>query len=166
MAYANLQDLLTGEGSRKAGGRWNPKGMRTLYFSLDPETALDEVLSQHRSQNLPEVEATPMTLAGLRVKIRRLLDLTDRTTRRLLKLTNVRIRAPWRPSQHAGQEALTQAIGRLAQELGDLQGMLVPSVARRGGKNLVLFPGRLVPGEVVIVNAEEFPVRRRRRHKQ
>jgi RES domain-containing protein len=58
--YANRRDLLTGEGSRKAGGRWNPKGrLRVLYFSADVETALAEALAHRRRQGLPDAEATP-----------------------------------------------------------------------------------------------------------
>jgi RES domain-containing protein len=44
--YANRDDLLTGAGSRTAGARWNPpNSFCTIYLSLDPYTALDEVLA-------------------------------------------------------------------------------------------------------------------------
>lgn len=33
----------SGEGAFQAGGRWNPQGMRTIYASLDPSTAILEV---------------------------------------------------------------------------------------------------------------------------
>jgi filamentous hemagglutinin len=154
--------LFTGAGSLKAGGRWNPKGgFRTLYFSLTAETALAEALAQHRSQAVPDVEATPLVLVGARVSVRRLFNLTDASTRRRLGLTVARIRGPWRPAQHAGQEALTQAVGRLAREHG-FQGLLAPSAARRRGVNLVLFPDRLGTHDLVAVHDEKFPLVRRR----
>lgn len=37
-------DPLSVEGSRKNGGRWNPKGMGVLYTTSSPELALMEVL--------------------------------------------------------------------------------------------------------------------------
>ena len=33
----------TGEGSYRAGGRWNTKGRRIVYCSIDPSTAILEV---------------------------------------------------------------------------------------------------------------------------
>jgi len=157
LAFANLQDLVTGEGSRKAGGSWNPKGgFATLYLSVNPETALHEVLAHHRNQLLPDVEATPVTLAGFRVDVRRLLDMTDRRIRRLLGVTGKEIREPWHPHQHAGQEAITQAIGRLAYEKG-FQGLLVPSAALVQGRNLARFPDRLDAEDLTIVHEERFP---------
>lgn len=39
--YAKTWD--SGEGSYLAGGRWNPKGTRAVYCSIDPATAILEV---------------------------------------------------------------------------------------------------------------------------
>lgn len=39
--YASTWD--SGEGSYKAGGRWNSKGIRAVYCSIDPATAILEV---------------------------------------------------------------------------------------------------------------------------
>jgi len=162
MTYANLKDLITGEGSRKAGGRWNPKGsFPTLYFSLDPETALAEALAQHRSQNMPDIEATPLVLTGCRVDVQSILDLTNPGIRRLLSVTMRQLCQPWRPLQHAGQEALTQAIGRLARAHG-FQGLLAPSAAHVVGRNLVLFRDKVSDNELTIVKPREFPQFRRR----
>lgn len=162
LTYANLRDLVTGEGSRKAGARYTPKGaFRTLYFAVDPETALAEVLHHHRSQAVPDAQATPVTLFACRVDVERLLDLTDRRVRRLLGVSLGQLKESWRPQQHAGQEALTQAIGRLVREHG-FQGLLAPSARRRVGKNLALFPERLAASELSIYHPEAFPVFRRR----
>lgn len=40
-AYAPTWD--SGEGSYLAGGRWNSKGVRAVYCSIDPATAILEV---------------------------------------------------------------------------------------------------------------------------
>jgi RES domain-containing protein len=40
-AYASTWD--TGEGAYRVGGRWNSKGVRAVYCSIDPSTAILEV---------------------------------------------------------------------------------------------------------------------------
>ncbi len=142
----------------------HPQGaFRAVYGSLNLETALDEVLAHHRRQGLPEVEALPLTFVGLQVDAQRVLDLTDGRIRRALGISAKRIASePWRALQNTGQEASTQAIGRLAWHAG-LQGLFVPSAIQRMGRNLVLFPDRLLPGQLVIVHGERLPVRRGRR---
>ena len=64
---------------------------------------------------------------------------------------------PWWRIQDRGQEALTQAFGRLARDLGFV-GLLAPSAVRRDGTNVVLFPDRLGRGDrIAIVNPSRLP---------
>lgn len=42
---AYIADPLSAEGARRAGGRWNPKGIPILYTSATPELALLEVIA-------------------------------------------------------------------------------------------------------------------------
>lgn len=159
--YANKDDLLTGMGSRSAGARWNPpRSFRTVYMSLDPHTALDEVLAHFRHYGIPIESAMPRVTVAVRVTLVRVLDLNDAPTRSTLRVSARRIvHEPWREEQEAGREALTQAIGRLAQELG-WEAMLVPAAARRGGVNLILFPDNLARGSTLeIINVNELPNR-------
>jgi RES domain-containing protein len=159
--YANEGDLLTGVGSMRAGARWNPpNSVATVYASLDPHTALDEVLAHFRHYAIPIETAMPRVTVSVRVRLVRVLDLTDRATRSAIRVAKRRIlREPWREAQEAGQEALTQALGRLAHELG-WEGLLVPSAAGRGGTNLILFPGNLSRrSHLEIINAGQLPRR-------
>ncbi len=157
--YANKDDLLKGFGSRSVGARWNPpRGFPTVYASLDPHTALDEVLAHFRHYGLPIESAMPRVTVSVRVRLARLLDLTDGPTRSVLRVSERRLLdEPWREEQAAGREALTQALGRLARELG-WEGLLVPSAARRDGVILILFPDNLARGsEIEIVNVDDLP---------
>lgn len=159
--YANKDDLLTGFGSRSAGARWNPpRSFPTVYASLDPHTALDEVLAHFRHYGLPIASAMPRVMVSVRVRLARVLDLSDGTARSTLRVSARRmLDEPWREQQADGREALTQAIGRLAREL-DWEGLLVPSAARRDGVNLILCPDNLARGSALeIVNAGELPDR-------
>ena len=166
MEFATRVDLASGEGARKHGGRWTPKGsFRTLYGSLTSEAALAELLEGRRRKGLPDVEALPAALVGLRVALQRILDLTDGGVRRRLRLSHWRLTTePWEQLQQRGREALTQAVGRLVREAG-FEGMLVPSAvpgSRHG--NLVIFSDRLLPASrVEIVHSEQLAARRRKK---
>jgi RES domain-containing protein len=159
--YANKDDLLTGLGSKSAGARWNPpKSFPTIYASLDPHTALDEVLAHFLYYKIPIEGAMPRVTVSVRVRLGRVLDLTEGKTRSALRVSERRmVDEPWREEQKVGREALTQALGRLTHELG-WEGLLVPSAARRGGMNLIVLPANLSrPSSLEIINVGDLPRR-------
>jgi RES domain-containing protein len=159
--YANKDDLLTGVGSKTAGARWNPpKSFPTVYSSLDPHTALDEVLAHFRYYKIPVESAMPRVTVSVRVRLGRVLDLADGKTRSALRVSERRmLDEPWREEQKAGREALTQALGRLSHELG-WEGLLVPSAARKEGMNLIVFPANLSRrSPLEIINVGDLPRR-------
>jgi RES domain-containing protein len=148
-------------GSRSVGARWNPpRSFPAVYASLDPHTALDDVLAHFRDYGIPIESAMPRVTVSVRVRLARLLDLTDGAIRSALRVSARRmLDEPWSEEQAAGNEALTQGIGRLGNDLG-WEGLLVPSAARRGGVNLILFPDNLAGGSTLeIANAGELPGR-------
>jgi RES domain-containing protein len=159
--YANKDDLLTGVGSKTAGARWNPpRSFPTVYSSLDPHTALDEVLAHFRYYGFPIECAMPRVTVSVRARLLRVLDLTDGKIRSALRVSERRILdEPWRDEQNAGREALTQALGRIGHELG-WEAFLVPSAARREGLNLIIFPANLARRSLLeIINVGELPRR-------
>lgn len=159
--YANQDDLLTGVGSKTAGGRWNPpRSFPTVYSSLDPHTALDEVLAHFRYYGFPIECAMPRVSVSVRARLVRVLDLIDGKTRSALRISERRmLDEPWRDEQKAGREALTQALGRVGHELG-WEAFLVPSAARSGGVNLIIFPANLARrSSLDIINVGELPRR-------
>jgi RES domain-containing protein len=158
--YANKDDIITGAGSKIAGTRWNPPGgFHTVYASLEVETAVAEALQHFRYYGLPVSKAMPRVIVALEAKLKRVLDLRDGYVRRSLVVSQKRMLSePWREEQKKGREALTQAIGRLAYEL-DVEALLVPSAARKGGSNLIVFPANLDPPNswLRIANRDELP---------
>jgi RES domain-containing protein len=160
--YANKDDLLTGAGSKSVGARWNPPGsFRTIYTSLDPHTAVDEALAHFVHYGLPIAKAMPRVIVSLHARLHQVLDLTDGSVRHVLGISERRmLDEPWRQEQRKGREALTQAIGRLAFD-DNWEALLVPSAARVGGVNLVIFPANLDPPRswVKIINKAELPGR-------
>jgi RES domain-containing protein len=145
-AYANRDDLITGAGAKKAGGRWSPRGsFHTVYASLEFETAAAEALAHYRRFRIPEHAAMPRVFAALEVRLTRVLDLRRGQVRSALKVSAERLTdEEWWKLQKRGKEAITQALGRLAW-LAKWQALIVPSAARPGGANLIVFPANLGP---------------------
>src|SRR6478609_2831635 len=64
--YATKKDLLTGEGSRKHGGRWNPpSSFATVYAAFSDATALAETKANHLYYGLDPADALPRTLVAV-----------------------------------------------------------------------------------------------------
>lgn len=155
--YATETDLLTGEGSRRFGGRWNPVGIAMVYASLTPETAMAETLAHNRYYGIPIEEAMPRTFVAIEVKLHMLLDLRDGNVRRRLQMSEDRILAvDWRAEMRAGSEPITQRLAR-ATHAGLWEGLFVPSAADRNGYNLLVFPDNLDPNSTMTVaNADKL----------
>src|SRR5262245_47165987 len=95
--YASKDDIVTGAGSKTAGGRWNPPGsFHTVYASLDVETAVAEALQHFRYYGLPVSKAMPRVIVSLEAKLNWVLELRDGDTRRVLAVSERRmLEEPW-----------------------------------------------------------------------
>jgi hypothetical protein len=83
--------------------------------------------------------------------------------RRILGITRDQLRGEdWRACNRGGEEALTQAIGRLTWD-AQWEGLEVPSAADDAGVNLIVFPGNLLPPRsyLLIINRDQLPPRPR-----
>lgn len=146
--YCKDNDIINGEGGKKASGRWNVRSVyRCTYASTTPETALKESLSRVRHDHLPDEKALPSTLVCIALKASKVLDLTDGAIRQRLRVSLKRMIDPkqWRHDNYHNHESLTQAIGRTAY-LAGFEALIVPSAADQpNGTNVVIFPDNL-PG--------------------
>ena len=130
------RDPLSTEWNLKNGGRYNPPGeFPALYASLRESTAAAEKARSERLRGIDPEQYPPgeWWAYELALDFESVLDLTDSKV-----LANLAI----------GQETLlgedrtrTQQIAREARAAG-FQALLVPSVAARGEKNLVVFTDR------------------------
>lgn len=157
--YANERDLLSGEGTKNAGGRWTPPGsFATVHASLEVETAVAESLGTQQRYGIPVAARLPLVLVAIDCRLQAILDLTDEAILECLELSRRRLaRCRWRESMDKEREALTQAVGRAAFEQ-KLEGLLVPSAQKRQGRNLVVFPAQLRPGSSLrIQNVAKLP---------
>jgi RES domain-containing protein len=158
--FASRDDIVTGAGSRATGGRWNPRGCcHTVYLSLDIRLALDEYLGQFHRFGLRASAKTPVVIAAVEFRLRRVIDLTDGSVRRALAVSLARMTDDdWIAAQDDERESLTQAIGRIAFD-HKLEGLKVPSAPEPAKPNLVLFPGNIVPPAswVRLINRDRLP---------
>jgi RES domain-containing protein len=156
--YATEADMLTGEGSRRAGGRWNPKGIAVVYASLTPETAMAETLAHFRYYGFPIEDAMPRTFVAIAADLAAVLDLRDGGVRQRLRVSEAAMLSlDWRREVAAGREPITHRLGRAAHEMG-LEALIVPSAAHPGGSNLLVFSDRVrKAGAVALLNPGQVP---------
>jgi RES domain-containing protein len=128
-------DPLSGEGARRFGGRFNPKGVAALYCTLDPVTAVREV-----SQIGQPLQ--PTILVSYDADVDPVFDATDPTALAGQGMTSEALASnDWRVHMAAGNEAPTQAFARSLHGAG-FAGMLAPSYARMAppqARNLILW---------------------------
>ncbi len=149
--YSNESDLLTGEGSRRNGGRWNPIGIGVVYASLTPETAMAETLAHYRHYKIPVEDAMPRTFVALQVRLYAVLDSQLGSVRQRLGVSFDRIlTVDWRSEVLAGREPITQTLGWASSGIGR-EALVVPSAADPQGHNLLVFPPNLRPGSKIRV---------------
>ena len=133
------KDVLSGEGARWRGGRWNPPGIATLYGSTTDSTALEECKAHDRYYGVET--KSPRLLVAIEAQLSRMLDLTAPATRRAMEVTLTELGSEdWRKLQAAGKESFTQAIGRAVIAAGG-SGLLSRSAAVPRGVNVAIFPG-------------------------
>jgi RES domain-containing protein len=145
--WAAGRDMLTGAGSMKAGARFNAAGsFPMVYGSTTPELAMIESLAFQRRAGLPVEQALPLVFKAIRVKVERLLDLTDTGVLAELSVTaNQLLTEAWWLARLRGEESLTQAVGRAAHASG-LQALRVASAhSPAHGQNILLLSDHISP---------------------
>ena len=141
--YAKEADLITGEGSRLHGSRWNPPGIAAVYASFTPETAMEESLAHFRYYGIPFHAAMPRMFVAIKAQLTKVVDLTERANRKRMQIAESRLLGcDWRKDMAGGVDALPQLVGRAAKEAG-LEAIVVRSAEDKNGRNLVVFPANL-----------------------
>ena len=157
--YSRRGDIFSGQGAMHVSGRWHLVGMgKVAYTAVEPETAMAESFAAALYHGFPVSSATPLVLVSGHADIANMLDLTDGSVRRALRITRRSLLdTDWRADNANGQEAVTQAIGWALKNAG-VQAALVPSAAHPGGKNLIVFPDNLAgPSHLRLLRAVVWP---------
>jgi len=157
--YANTRDLLSGQGSRNDGGRWNARGsFATVYLAQSVDGALAETLGLAGYFGFDPLARLPLTLVAVEAHLGAVLDFTDARLRKLLGITLGALnKCDWRSENAAGREAVCQALGRAAFKSG-ASGIIVASAVMRRFRNLNIFPANLSgTGDLRIIGSEKLP---------
>ena len=146
------KDVLSGEGGRRRGGRWNPPGLATLYGSTTDTSALEECKANDRYYGV-ETKG-PRLLVAIEGQLTRVLDLTSPATRRALNVTLTELGSEdWRKLLAVGKESFTQALGRAVATVGG-SGLLARSTAVPRGVNVVVFPDVSMSDKLEVVDGK------------
>jgi RES domain-containing protein len=130
--------------TNSSGARWNPRGIEAIYASLERETALSEAEYQISVQ--PLRPRAKRTLYRVHVLLRNVVDLRSLDVLDRLSLSQERLAAI--------DHLHCQRIGGAVEWMG-YEGLLVPSVRRVGGTNLVIYPTKQSPdSEFEVVGSE------------
>ncbi|MGC4251384.1 MAG: RES family NAD+ phosphorylase [Sphingobium sp.] len=142
----HAREPLSGEGARRYGGRFNPKGVSALYLSLSAVTALREANQVGNFQ--------PTTLVCYEAEIEHLFDTRDEAALAAHGMDPAGLANPgWRDQMKSRNESDTQAFARRLIA-SNYSGILVRSFApgaQASDLNIVLWnwadgpPSRLTP---------------------
>jgi RES domain-containing protein len=144
------REPLSGEGARRFGGRFNPRGVPALYCSLGILTAVRE------SNQVGTLQ--PTTLVSYEANIAGIFDCTDPTAVGAEGMHPADLSAStWRDEMTSAGEARTQAFARRLMAKG-INGLLVQSFAAGatpGDLNLVLWRwGPAPPAQLLLIDDE------------
>jgi RES domain-containing protein len=152
--FPTPKDVLSGQGARWRGGRWNPPGLATLYGSTTDATALEECKANDRYYGVQT--KGPRLLVAIEAQLARVLDLTAPATRRAMDVTITELGAEdWRKLLATGKVSLAQAIGRAVAAAGG-SGLVARSAAVPRGINVVVFPGVCAGDRLEIVGGSKL----------
>lgn len=71
------EEILSGEGARRFGGRWNPKGLAVIYTSATPELAHTEFMIHFRNLTPPSCHLITLQIPDDSILILQKEDLPD-----------------------------------------------------------------------------------------
>lgn len=129
----------SGIGAEKVGGRWNPKGVKVVYASADPSTAILEV-AVHKG--FDEMDTVKHVLTGARITDPSAVHVVDPAT-----LPNPNWLVPGTPS-HGQQQYGAQLLSQHAF-------VMIPSAVSKHGWNVLINPD-LAEGKYEVLVHEPF----------
>lgn len=139
-AVSQKHDVLDTDGSLQYSGRYSTKRFRILHTTNSKENCQAE-----RERKTKIKTKSVYKLAKLKVKVRKIIDLTNRE---ILKTLNLQ-----KSDLTSDNWNLTQRIATLAYQKG-YEGFIAPSAAGQG-YNILLFPGNFTKSSTVETIREE-----------
>lgn len=154
LEHASPEQIMSGKGSLKFGGRWNaPESFPVIYSSTRPGTAIEEAFQLAGDYMLVPEDLMPRITCGIEWSLSRVINLTQANLPAWLEV------AAWMKEDFlrindGGFETLCQAFGRAARNSGTAA-LISPSARVRDGINLVVFRDRLRATDTIRLLGEE-----------
>jgi len=126
---------ISGDGAKTRGGRFNPKGISTLYLSLTAPTALAEY-----NQGFPH-RPQPLTLCAYELNCENILNLMNEKQRKKTGITLSEMACAWELLVAKKQTPPTWELAKRLIDSG-VAGIIVPSYAKNApedGLNIILW---------------------------
>jgi RES domain-containing protein len=160
VALGYASDPLNPIGSTIVGGRYNPKGeFAVLYLAANPETALLETnLALKVDTRLIGIPSKPRAFFTVHFDLRKTLDLQIPETQVALGTNYQELTGDWKYLASLHLESETQRLGRIVQELGQIDTLIVPSAKHSGHANLAVFTSVLTQtgGSVMVEDPDSL----------
>jgi RES domain-containing protein len=154
LEHASPEQIASGEGSLKSGGRWNaPESFPVIYSSTRPGTAVEEAFQLAADYELTPDDLKPRITCGIEWNLSRVIDLIKRDLPPWLKLADW-MQENFSRINESGFETLCQALGRAVRNSG-VSALICPSARVPDGVNLVVFRDRLRTSETMRLLGEE-----------
>lgn len=134
-----FDSLLTGEGAKRYGGRWNPVGLPLIYTSATPELAILETLVHLEGSPVAEIPSYQLSELQLPDYLR--VFAPD-------ELPDGWNRSPILPGVQTFLVPYLNPLNELA--------FAVPSVVVPWSQNILINPAHLAIGQVVVLRQQAF----------
>jgi RES domain-containing protein len=147
--WMHPDDVMSGAGAAKLGGRFVAVGMNAVYASDSEETLLQEIRARKSrlgGRALIDTDKYPRVTFRIDLRLDRHVSLADRFQNRTLE--SIRLRC-----LKADEILASQVVGRYLAGAG-VQALLYPSVVS-AGKNVVVFLENTRRGQMVLFNREQ-----------
>jgi RES domain-containing protein len=142
--HVDLQETMAA--SRRAGGRFNPSGeFGALYVSLDRETVRRELIRRAERTGVRLSDLVSRALLTLRIRLGKVLDLTNSATRRRWSISLEDLRGE--------DQEVCHAVARRARRMG-YEAIRYPS-ATGAGENLAILLDSLESGSSVEIERRD-----------
>ena len=135
---------LSGSGAAAIGGRWNPKGVSTIYLAKPEAACVAEFMKLTQGQAKGVQSFLPRDLHTITVTDLQVLDLTSEDARSSVGIEMLDI--------EDSDRSRCQEIGEAAHYLG-LQGILAPS-ATHVGTVIAVFERNTRRGQLILVETK------------
>jgi len=151
---------LSGLGSIRTGGRFNPKGaFEILYFANHADTMLREVriVQYDVGGNAISVPSRPYIAISLQYEFALTIDLNDPAIQAALKIDHQDLTSAWELDLLNGTTPVTQDLGIAARDTG-IEALIVPSARHAGFSNVAVIRDQLLESSFIRIHRPEgFP---------